>query len=87
MPAIESIIEPLMTEKITSAGPVTVDSIAAEQLSPHRAEQTTTEKTTTINAESSQLIEQTAAAQSTSPLVALYHKEVHRQSPFCCVHH
>ena len=58
-----------MAEKITSVGPVTADSIVAEQLSPHRVEQTTAEQTTTANAEPPQLIEQTVVAQSTSPFV------------------
>ena len=70
MPITKSPIEPLTAEKITSAEPVTADSTVAEQLSPHRVEQTTAEQKTTANVEPPQSIEQTVAAQSTSSPVA-----------------
>ena len=63
MPATASPFEPLSAEKTTNVEPIIVDSLAAEQSSSHRAEQTT-------NAEPPQPIEQTVAAQTTSSPVA-----------------
>ena len=58
MLAIEPLIEP--TEKITNAKPIIANFTIAEYLSPNRAKQT-------ASAEPPQSIEQTAAAQTTSP--------------------